>query len=40
MTLGINCKWIDGGMMGMVYGVALSNLALFFTVLFTFEIYH
>lgn len=40
MSLGINCKWIDGGMMGMVYGVALANLALFFTVLFTFEIFH
>lgn len=40
IALGINCKWIDDSMMGMVYGVALANLALFFTVLFTFEIFH
>ena len=40
VALGINCKWADGEMYGMVYGVALCNLALFFTVLFTFEIYH
>lgn len=40
VALGINCKWADDKMYGMVYGVALCNLALFFTVLFTFEIYH
>ena len=37
MALGINCKWYDKQMVGMVWGVVILNLAFFFTVLFVFE---
>lgn len=38
MSLGINCKWIDPGMIGMVWGILVLNLLVFFTTLFVLEV--
>lgn len=40
MSLGINCKWWDPGMYGMVWGVIILNLLFMFSVLAYFEIRH
>lgn len=40
VSLGINCKWIDPGMIGMVWGAVICNLMFFFTILFTLEMRH
>jgi hypothetical protein len=40
MSYGINCKWWDPGMYGMVVGVVTLNLLLVITFIFTMEMQH
>jgi hypothetical protein len=40
MTLGINCKWYDKDMIGMVIGVSVLNIMLIATFFLVMEMNH